>query len=162
MWTDAVLLVYYWILPGNPGQSRNRLLLAVLMDKADPRRSQLCPLMDLLKMLLVTAGLENHTSSGCVYSLLEQNLPQSAVSVRTYGAKDRAVPWQTEHLRCPLLWNQKEPSGSAPFLGQDEGCLLCCVLPSANTADTRMLQGERVLVTSLLPSSYPAKYHFVS
>jgi len=62
------------------------------MDKADPRRSQLCPLMDLLKMLLVTAGLENHTSSGCVYSLLEQNLPQSAVSVRTYGAKDRAVP----------------------------------------------------------------------
>lgn len=103
VWTDAMLLVYYCILPGNPVQCRNWMVLAVLADNADPRTSQLCPFVDLLKELLVTAGLETHLSSGCIYSFLEQNLPQSAVSVRKYGVKDRAIPSPTEHLRCPLL-----------------------------------------------------------
>lgn len=54
--------------------------------------SQLYPLVDLLKELLRTAGLVTHVSLRCIYSVLEQNLPQSAVSVRMYGVKVRAVP----------------------------------------------------------------------
>lgn len=56
------------LLNGNPVQCRKWLLLAVLTDKAESRRSQLGPLVDLLKEFPLPAGLETHMSSSGIHS----------------------------------------------------------------------------------------------
>ena len=83
-------------------QCSNWLLLAVLVDKADPRRSHLCPLVDPLNELLLTAGLETHVSSGCVYSLLEQNLPQSAVSENVWRRQSHTLTNSALEVPSPV------------------------------------------------------------
>lgn len=116
------------------------MLVAILVEKEDPRRSHLLFHVDLLKELLLTAASETHMPLGCIKDLLQHKLPQSADSV-TYRALEAPGPVKSVEL-----------STSSPFLDLDKGYLLCLVFPSASTADIWKLQGDGMLVH---PSIHP-------
>lgn len=129
------------------------MLVAILVEKENPRRSHLLFHVDLLKELLLTAASETHMPLGCIKDLLQQKLPQSADSV-TYRAFEAPGPVKSVGAEYIIS-----------FLRSGQGIFAVpCVPISKHSRHTEVYRemGCWFIPPSIHLSSYPGKYHFVS
>lgn len=127
---------------GNPGKCRKRVLVAILVEKEDPRRSHLLFHVDLLKELLLTAASETHMPLGCIKDLLQHKLPQSADSV-TYRALEAPGPVKsvgTEYI--------------ISFLRSGQGIFAVPCVPISKHSRHMEVTGRWDAGSSLHPSTY--------